>query len=97
MTLKTDRQKNIYHFRRVYPPPTDNLNIHHSVFYYVAKGEISVGEIDGGGGYVRISYYLCAIKILFLHNNRTTANMPCPLMDGAYFISGHSRNSNNNH
>lgn len=44
------------------------------------------GKMYGGGGYVRISYYLCAIKILFLHNNRTTADMLCPVMDGAYFI-----------
>lgn len=62
-------------------PSTHNLNIHSLRELYMSQW----GEIDGGG-YVRISYYLCAIKILFLHNNRTTVNMPCPLMDGAYFI-----------
>lgn len=56
-------------------------------FEYPSFGELEIyqwGKLYGGGGYVRISYYLCAIKILFLHNNRTTADMLCLVMDGAY-------------
>lgn len=51
----------------------------------------------GGGGYVWISYYLCAIGILSLHNNRTTVDMPCPLMDGAYLFQDTAGIQYNNH
>lgn len=71
-------------------------------FEYPSFGELEIyqwGKLYGGGGYVWISYYLCAIEMLFLHNNRTTADMPCPLMDGAYrfFVPQHNGNSDNNH
>ena len=40
-------------------------------FEYPSFGELERyqwGKMYGGGGYVRISYYLCAVEILLLHN-----------------------------
>ncbi len=41
-----------------------NLNIHHLENWRCFSG----GGIYGSGGYVWISYYLCAVEILLLHN-----------------------------
>lgn len=51
-----------------------------------------MGKMYGGGGYVWISYYLCAVEMLSLY-------MLCLVMDGAYrfFVPQHNGSFDNNH
>lgn len=82
MTLK-DKPIKIYILPPFPLPPHTQLEYLHSVFYYVAKGGISGENVRRRWIYPDLVLSLCHRNALSLYN-RTTVDMPCPVMDGVY-------------